>query len=162
MIELEKAISALVDNDVEFVLVGGVAITLHSSAYVTQDLDFCYSRNNANLIRLANALKAFKPRPRGFPDELPFLFDESTLRNGANFTFSTTIGDIDLLAEVAGVGDYSVAIAESTEFRIYDRTVRALDLDALIASKVAANRPKDQLVLPELLALREALDPNVE
>ncbi len=162
MIELKEAVTALVDNDVEFVLIGGVAITLHSSAYVTQDLDFCYSRTSANLVRLCAALQQFKPRARGLPAELPFIFDESTLRNGTNFTFSTTIGDIDLLAEVAGVGDYTVAKDKSVDFTIYDRIVKVLDLDALIASKQAANRTKDQLVLPELLALREALDPNSE
>lgn len=162
MIELKEAITALVDNDVEFVLIGGVAITLHSSAYVTEDLDFCYSRTNSNLVKLAAALKEFKPRARGLPVELPFIFDESTLRNGTNFTFSTTIGDIDLLAEVAGVGDYPVAKERSVDFTIYERVVQVLDLDALIASKQAANRSKDQLVLPELLALREALDPNSE
>ncbi|MGD9561584.1 MAG: hypothetical protein AB7F88_04565 [Pyrinomonadaceae bacterium] len=162
MIELKEAITTLVDNGVEFVLIGGVAITLHSSAYVTEDLDFCYSRTNANLVRLVTALEQFKPRARGLPDDLPFIFDESTLRNGTNFTFSTTVGDIDLLAEVAGVGDYKDAKERSVEFTIYDRIVRVLDLDALIAAKQAANRPKDQLVLPELLALREALDPDVE
>ncbi|MGQ0541939.1 MAG: hypothetical protein ACT4O9_08840 [Blastocatellia bacterium] len=162
MIELKEAITALVDNDVKFVLIGGVAITLHSSAYVTEDLDFCYSRTNTNLGRIAAALGKFKPRARGLPDELPFIFDEGTLRNGTNFTFSTTIGDIDLLAEVAGVGDYAVAKEKSVDFTIYERVVKVLDLDALIASKQAANRPKDQLALPELLALREALDPNSE
>lgn len=162
MIELKDAITALVDNDVEFVLIGGVAITLHSSAYVTEDLDLCYSRTNTNLVKLCAALGRFKPRARGIPDELPFIFDESTLRNGTNFTFSTTIGDIDLLAEVAGVGDYTVAKEKSVDFTIYDRVVKVLSLDALIAAKQAANRPKDQLVLPELLALREALDPNSE
>lgn len=162
MIELRDVITALVDNDVEFVLIGGVAMTLHSSAYATEDLDFCYSRTNANLARLVAALKEFNPRARGLPADLPFIFDESTLRNGTNFTFSTTIGDIDLLAEVAGVGDYAAANRRSVEFTVYDRIVMALDLDALIASKQAANRTKDQLVLPELMALREALDPNSE
>lgn len=38
MIELEKALTSLVDNEVEFVIVGGVAITLHSSAYITRAL----------------------------------------------------------------------------------------------------------------------------
>lgn len=162
MIELRDAITALVDNHVDFVLIGGVAVTLHSSAYVTEDLDFCYSRANTNLVRIAAALKEFRPRARGLPEDLPFVFDEGTLRNGTNFTFSTTIGEIDLLAEVAGVGDYAVAKEKSVEFTIYDRVVKVLDLDALIASKQAANRTKDQLVLPELLALREALDPNSE
>lgn len=162
MVDLEKAIRSLSLNHVDYVIVGGVAIKLHSSAYVTNDLDFCYSRSKVNLDRLAKALTTFRPRPRNFPDGLPFVFDASTLRNGTNFTFETTIGDIDLLGEVKGIGDYSAARARSVVYEIYGAHVHALDLDALIVAKTAADRPKDHLVLPELHALREALDPNLD
>jgi len=37
-VELEIAINALMENEVEFVVVGGVAITAYGSAYITQDL----------------------------------------------------------------------------------------------------------------------------
>jgi len=162
VIDLEKAITALAHNNVDYVVVGGVAITLHSSAYITQDFDFCYSRKKENLTRLVQALGPFLPRPRDFPGDLPYIFDESTLRNGTNFTFETAIGDIDLLGEVKGIGDYPAALEQSVVYQIYGVSVRTLTLDALIAAKTAAERPKDQLVLPELYALREALDPNEE
>lgn len=162
MIDLEKAITSLVDNGVEFVIIGGVAITLHSSSYITRDLDFCYSRNNSNLTRIVQSLGHFKPRPRDFPKELPYLFDETTLRNGTNFTFETSIGSIDMLGEVKGIGDYQAALSQSVTYEIFGRKINALTLDALILSKNAADRPKDHLVLPELYALREALDPNEE
>ena len=160
MIDLEKAITALAEHGVEYVIVGGVAITLHSSAYITRDLDFCYSRSNENLVRLTHALGRFSPRPRDFPNELPFIFDERTLKNGTNFTFETSIGDIDLLGEVKGIGDYSATVQRSVVYEIYGAQVKALSLDALIDAKIAADRPKDHLVLPELYALREALDPS--
>jgi hypothetical protein len=47
------------------------------------------------------------------PSGLPFRFDEETLRGGLNFTLTTNVGDIDLLGEVAGVGDYAAALAAS-------------------------------------------------
>lgn len=162
MIELETAITSLVDNKVEFVIVGGVAITLHSSAYITRDLDFCYSRTNENLKRLAGSLREFDPRPRDFPRDLPYIFDETTLRNGTNFTFETSIGSIDMLGEVKGIGDYQDALRQSVVYEIFGRKVNVLTLDALIIAKSAADRPKDHLVLPELYALREALDTNEE
>ena len=87
----------------DFVIIGGVAATFHGSARVTYDLDICYSRADSNLQRLAAALAPFHPRPRGFPDELPFVWDERTLRNGTVFTLRTDLGEIDLLAEVAGL-----------------------------------------------------------
>ncbi len=162
MIDLEKAITSLAANDVDYVIVGGVAISLHSSGYITQDLDFCYSRSKDNIHRLFNALSSFDPMPRNWPEGLPFIFDESTLRNGTNFTFDTSIGAIDLLAEVKGIGSYPEALANSVIYNLYGAQVNAFNLDALIVSKTAADRPKDHLVLPELLALREALDPDEE
>jgi predicted nucleotidyltransferase len=162
MVDLEKAITSLAAHDVEFVIVGGVAITLHASAYITRDLDLCYARGGSNIRRLIQAMSPFNPKPRNWPVELPYLFDESSMRNGTNFTFETSIGDIDLLGEVEGVGVYADALANSQEYEIYGAKVRVFTLDALIRSKTAANRPKDHLVLPELLALKEALDPNEE
>lgn len=162
MIDLEKAILSLAANNVDYVIVGGVAVSLHSSGYITQDLDFCYSRTKENIRRLFIALLPFEPNPRNWQKGLPFVFDESTLRNGTNFTFDTLIGPIDLLGEVKGIGDYADALANSVEYTIYGTQVKAFTLEALIVSKTAADRPKDHLVLPELLALREALDPNEE
>ena len=160
MIDLEKAIKALSSNNVDYVIVGGVAIALHSSAYITRDLDLCYSRKNENLTRLVTALGPFSPRPREFPRDLPYIFDESALRNGTNFTFETSIGDIDMLGEVKGIGDYNSAAKLSILYEIYGVEVKALTLDELITAKSAANRPKDHIVLPELRALKEALDPD--
>mgnify|MGYP000983903428 CR=1 FL=1 len=107
MIELEPAIQALMKNEVEFVVVGGVAITAYGSAYITQDLDFCYLRSPSNLKKIADALAPFNPRLRGFPKESPFVWDERTLLNGTTFTLDTDLGDIDLLGEVSGVGDFA-------------------------------------------------------
>ena len=162
MVDLEKAIKSLVEYKVEFVIVGGVAISLHASGYITNDLDLCFSRSRANIKRLVNALAPFNPRPRGLSSELPFHFDESTLNNGTNFTFETSIGDIDLLAEVKVIGGYANALHQSVTYEIYGSEISTLDLNALIISKTAADRPKDHLVLPELYALREALDPDEE
>ena len=162
MVDLEKAITSLANNNVDYVIVGGVAITLHSSGYITRDLDFCYSREKSNISRLYAALAPFDPVPRNWPVGLRFIFDEGSLRSGTNFTFETSIGDIDLLGEVKGIGDYKDALANSITYDLFGVTVRAFTLDALIVSKTAADRPKDHLVLPELIALKEALDPNEE
>ena len=162
MVELEPAIHALMENDVEFVIVGGVAITAYGSAYVTQDLDFCYLRSPSNLKKIANALAPFNPRLRGFPQDLPFIWDERTLLNGTNFTLDTDLGDIDLLGEVSGVGDYTALRNSSKKLKICGILVEVISIDDLINAKKAAGRPKDLLVLPELEALREALSDEEE
>ena len=90
----------------DFVVIGGVSATFHGAARVTYDLDICYSPASINLQRLAAALAPFQPRLRGFSDELPFVWDERTLSNGTVFTLQTDLGEIDLLAEAAGLGTY--------------------------------------------------------
>src|ERR1044071_5380033 len=102
MIQVEPALRLLAQHKVEFVIVGGVAISAHGSSYLTYDLDVCYARAPENLKRLAAALTPHHPRPRDFPTDLPFVWDEQTLRQGTNFTLSTDFGNIDLLGEVTG------------------------------------------------------------
>ncbi len=158
MIDFEQALTALAEARARFVIVGGLAVTIHGSSYVTFDLDFCYARDRENLSRLMQALSPYHPRLRGAPAGLPFRFDEDTLRGGLNFTLATDVGDIDLMGEVAGVGDYAAALASSQRVELFGAAFDVLTLDALIASKRAAGRPKDLLVLPELEALREATE----
>lgn len=155
MIQLRQAIEAFARHEVEFIIVGGVAMNLHGSAHVTFDLDICYARQRENLRRIVAALSSYRPRLRGLPENLPFIWDEQTLQSGTNFTLTTDLGDIDLLGEVAGVGSYADALAASVSVPLYGIECRTLTLNSLIASKRAANRPKDLLALPELEALRE-------
>lgn len=156
MIDFEKTLTLLSDEGVQFVIIGGLAITIHGSSYVTFDLDICYARDNENLTRLARAFRPVNPRLRGAPAGLPFSFDEGTLKRGLNFTLTTDIGDVDLIGEVAGVGDDPVVAAASMPVELFGRLYAVLTLDALIVAKRAAGRPKDLQVLPELEALREA------
>jgi hypothetical protein len=156
LIDYEKALIRLSDAQVKFVIIGGLAITIHGSSYVTFDLDFCYARDAENLRRLAIALQPFNPKLRGAPVNLPFRFDHETLRGGLNFTLTTDVGELDLLGEVIGIGDYSKAVEVSMPVELFGRSFAVLTLDALIVSKKAAGRPKDLQVLPELEALREA------
>jgi hypothetical protein len=153
-----KAVQVLVDGGVDFVIIGGWSAILNGSLYLTNDLDLCYSRWPENLRRLATALAPFHPRPRGFPAELPFVWDEVTLRNGTIFTLSTDLGAVDLLAEVAGLGGFEQVREGSVQVQAFDREVWTLDLPNLIKSKRAAGREKDLRILPELEGLAEAGD----
>jgi hypothetical protein len=162
MVAFEPAIKSLVQNEVDFVIVGGLAISAHSSGYITRDFDFAYSRTPENLKKIIAAFAAYNPRPRGFPESLPFVWDDRTLQNGTNFTLQTSIGDIDMLGEVLGIGDYEAVKKESILIRLYGCDVRILTLEGLIKAKRAAGRTKDLLVLPELEALKEAIDETAD
>jgi hypothetical protein len=156
--QFEKAVQVLCDAGVDFVVIGGLSATFHGSARVTYDLDICYSRDSANLRRLAAALAPFHPRLRGFPVGLPFVWDEATLRNSTILTLQTDIGEIDLLAEVAGLGAFDDVKKRSITVDAFDRRIMTLDLSGLIQAKWAAGREKDLSALAELESLLEAGD----
>ncbi|MBE7515582.1 MAG: hypothetical protein HS105_03070 [Chloracidobacterium sp.] len=156
MIDIEKAIVAMASNNVDFVVIGGIALSIHATAYITFDIDFAYSRSNENLVRIVKALAPYEPRPRGFPKQLPFIWDAATLSNGSVFTLDTSIGDIDLLSEVKGLGDFADVFAASEKFELWGFDVNVLSIDGLIAAKTAAGREKDIPGLKYLEAIKEA------
>lgn len=146
-------IAALVSRDIRFVVVGGVAATVHGSARFTNDLDICYDPSSPNVARLVALLHEWKAYLRGVKPGLPFILDERTFRTTPMLTLSTSQGALDVLAEVPGVGDYSAVRAQSEKVRIGATTFRALTLEALIASKKAVRRKKDVEQLIELEAM---------
>ncbi len=147
-------LEALDRHDVDFVVIGAVALVLHGSARVTRDLDICYSRDRPNLKRLAKALKPFAPTLRGASTSLPFTLDPATLEAGLNFTLQSTAGDLDLIGEVTGIGTYPAVRRLSVQMTIYDRAVSVLGLEGLERAKRAAGRLKDLADLAEILELR--------
>ena len=154
--QFERAVRALCDAEVKFIVIGGLSAIFHGSARVTYDLGVCYDRGPANLLRLAGALALFHPRPRGFPAGLPFVWDEGTLRDGIIFTLQTDTGEIDLLAEVMGLGTFDDVKRHAIPVEAFERRFLTLDLPGLILAKRAAGREKDLLALPELESLLDA------
>jgi hypothetical protein len=158
IIDILAFVRALSDARVDYIIVGGVAANIHGALRTTLDLDIVYGRTSANLERLANALAPVRPYLRGAPAGLPFALDAVTLARGLNFTLTTTIGDIDLLGDVAGGGGFEQLRPRSEAIELDGRTCYVVTLDALIALKRAAGRIKDRESLAELEALREEKD----
>lgn len=52
MTDIPAILKLLSEHGVEFIVVGGVAATLHGSARFTQDVDVVYRRTPENLTRL--------------------------------------------------------------------------------------------------------------
>ena len=95
------------------IIVGGVAAACHGAARATYDVDIVYARTPDNHRRLARALAPHAPYLRGAPPGLPFRWDTETIDRGLNFTLTTTLGDLDLLGEIAGGGRYEQLLAGS-------------------------------------------------
>ncbi len=153
--DLEQIVPALVAAKIDFILIGGKAAILLGSARVTFDTDIVYDRSKANLERIAKLLKPHQPYLRGAPPGLPFTLDLPTLRNGLNFTLTTKLGDLDLLGEVVGGGDYKKLLPHTFKVEAFGVKFRCVDLPTLIKLKRAAGRPKDLESLAELQALLE-------
>lgn len=156
MINLFEMARRFSEAKVDFVIVGGVAIRSHGGNYVTEDLDICYSRTNENLKKIAEVLLPLGPRPRNFPEKLPYVFDWTTLQHGTNFTFETSMGDVDLLGEVKAIGNYEDLVRRSIRVDLDGHSTYILSIPALIIAKRAAGRPKDVAGLQVLEALEEA------
>ncbi len=151
----KSLLETLAHADVQFILIGGVAANLHGSARATFDIDIVYARSKKNFAAITSALSPLAPYLRGAPPGLPFRLDEKTLANGLNFTLITTLGDLDLLGEVAGGGTYENLLTDSTWTEIDGLRIRCATLDQLIFLKNAAGRPKDFESVAELLAIKE-------
>ncbi len=106
MTDFRTVIQVFSGSGIDCVIVGGLAATIHGSARLTQDVDFVYARTRANIDRLVAALRPHAPYLRGAPPGLPFDWSRATVERGLNFTLTTAIGDIDLLGEISGGGDY--------------------------------------------------------
>lgn len=152
--DFQRLIDALAEHRVEFVIIGAVALVLHGSARVTQDLDICYARNPENLERLAAAVAPFHPSLRGAPPGLPFTLDSRTLQAGLNFTLTCDPGDFDVLGEVQGVGGYEQVAADAIPMEVYGHRVLVMSLSALQKAKRSAGRLKD---LPDLAEIEKLL-----
>ncbi len=130
-------------------------MNLQGSAQNTNDLDIVYARDPDNIAKLVTTLAQFSPRLRTAGGAISFRFDERTIKNGMNFTLETSAGNIDLLGEIAGIGDYKAARKLAKEIKFGKNVAHVLSLLGLIKAKRASGRPKDKAALPELEALEE-------
>jgi hypothetical protein len=149
----EKLLRSLVDNGVEFCVIGAVAAWLQGSPTVTLDLDVMPKRELENAERLAAALNGLAARPHGQEDAVEL--------EGADFLgwktqrFDTDAGPLDIVPTAAAIGGFEDVA--TVELELGDFSVRVIGIDDVIASKEQLGRPKDTAALPALYATREAL-----
>ena len=149
----EAILAALIARGIRFVVVGGVAATVHGSARFTNDIDLCYDTAPDNVERLISLLTEWRAYLRGVEPGLPFILDARTFRSTPMMTLTTSMGAIDVMDHVPGVGGYREVFVASESVRLGITEFRALTLEALIASKKAVRRKKDLEHLIELEAI---------
>jgi hypothetical protein len=146
----DALLTVLVEHDVRFVLVGGVALQLHGFSGATRDVDVTIALDPDNEHRVTAALEALQARP--------FMTGD---RGSA---FHTRLGGLEIMRNTDGVGDYEAWSTHATTFRLTSGLeVQVGRPSDLLLSKEAAGRVKDTEALPriraELLA-NGALDPS--
>jgi hypothetical protein len=154
---LSRLLRRLVQADVDFVVVGGVAVVVHGSPRFTKDLDICYATDQANLDRLGSVLVDLGARLRGVEEDLPFVSDSRTLAQAQMLTLTTPDGDIDLLADPEGSPGYATLRRNSSRIDLDGVTVRIASIDDMIAMKRAVGRPQDLVDLESLEIARRRL-----
>ncbi len=155
MTQVEKLLKILTRERIEFVVIGGLAANIHGVTIPTYDVDICYNRADENLQRLSLLLKRIHATLRGAPPGLPFQPDAVTLKAGLNFTFSTDLGDLDILGEVGGIGFYADVKKCAQEVAMLGAKVFVLDISAIVKAKKFAGRRKDEEMILQLEALQE-------
>ena len=151
---------ALGDGGVEYLVIGGVAATLHGSPLSTGDLDVCPARHRANLDRLAAALKRVGARIQsvGEPEGVALPADGALLGQADVWNLTTPYGRLDLAFRPAGTSGYDDLKRDAVTFRIGDLDIPTASLRDVIRSKEAAGRERDRMALPTLRRLLEEFE----
>lgn len=158
-LDLARLFEVLDRHKVVYVLIGGIAAVYHGSPFPTEDVDLTPQDDRANLIRLAAALVELDARVRteSAPEGLLFACDADSLAAAQTWNLTTTAGDLDLTFKPAGTEGYPDLRKDAVVAQLYGVSVPVASLADVVRSKQAANRPKDQRVLPtlrEILARR--------
>ncbi len=151
-------------HGVHYVVVGGLAGTVHGATRVTFDIDLVPARSDENLERLGAALRecGAQLHMRGETDLVAFPIDAASLREFEVSTWRTSLGNVDLIvgtptARRGTLAGYETLATRAHRREVFGVTILVADLDDVIESKQALAREADLVALPELYRLRDRL-----
>jgi hypothetical protein len=151
-----RALDALNDHAVDYVVVGGWGTLQHGATRLTQDLDICPQLTAENLDRLAQALTALHAELQIAPGQtVPVpIIDARLLAQMQIGNWSTDAGGLDVLQHIPAVDGrelgYQELAGDAVQTQDEGRAFLVASLADITASKRAAGRPKDLEALPEL------------
>lgn len=153
----QEVFAALERHGVRYVLIGGLAATLHGAPHVTTDADIVPEVGRDNLERLSAALRELHARIRvaGEPDGIPFDHSAESLARIQVWNLVTDRGNVDITFVPSGTRGYDDLARDARAISVRGIEVPVASLADVIRSKEAAGRDKDRLVLPVLRRLLE-------
>jgi len=147
LLDPDILLNVLIDERVEFIVVGGLAAVMQGATLTTFDLDIVPRLDPANIERLERALVALDARFRARPDLAP---QRSHLVSRGHKLLRTRAGDLDVLGAIGDDEDYDDLRSDVVEISWDDLVVPVLGLHGLIRTKRAVGRNKDLLAIPIL------------
>ena len=159
-------LQALCDAEVEFVLVGGLAVQLQGFVRSTIDVDLVLAMNDANLSAFIEVAKSFGLAPI-IPVSIDSLKNASLIeqwhREKGMLAFALrepqvggSVIDVLVRPEIA----FEKLNANANLARLFGRDVKIASIDDLLTMKRVANRPKDRLDIDALERIKRGEDPN--
>ena len=160
-------LQALTENDVDFVLVGGLAVQLHGYLRSTFDVDLVLAMNDPNLSRFIDVAKNHGLKPV-IPVDIDALRDAEQIdrwhREKGMLAFALrepqaagSVIDVLVRPEIS----FERLIEHAVESELFGRRIRIAGIDDLIFMKRIANRAKDRLDIEALEKIKRGEDPNV-
>jgi hypothetical protein len=163
-LDADEILRTLIAHEVEFLVIGGLAVGAHGYPRATKDVDLVPAPDRENLKRLYAALSELDAEPIEVgdfhPDELPVPFAPDGLEEGGNWAMRTRAGRVDVMQWVPGIDDaYPQLDANAIEDEVPGvGRVRFAGYEDLVTMKRTAGRPEDLLDLQRLESVRGDLE----
>ena len=148
-------LSRLVGAEVDFVLVGGLAVAAHGFVRATEDVDLVYSTQAASCERFSSALAELGAEVTFADTPEPGAgITAEWLAAGGHFRFSTEAGPLDALSAIHGLR-YEELASRAVGSSLGDLDLLICSYEDLIAMKTAGGRDRDEIDLSELRRIND-------
>lgn len=149
--ELIELWRSLDKHDVVYLMVGGFATNIHGFSRTTADADLWVKDTKENRSALRRALEEVVKSSLSEIEHTQLIPGWTSIKLESGF-------EIDLMTYIAGFEQeaFDDVFLHATYAEIVGIKVPFIHLNALIRSKEATNRPKDQIDLIELKKIRES------
>lgn len=141
-LDAERILRALDARQVDYLLIGGLAVQTHGHVRTTNDADLMPAPSRSNLERLAPALRDLDARVLN-PGHQDAEIDADLLPGATIWQFDTAGGGVDVVHEVPGGAPYDELRTRALVVELGDLRVPVVGLDDLIRMKLARGRPVD-------------------
>lgn len=141
---LRELLERLIEADVRFILVGGLAVNAWGYMRATQDVDVVPDPDGENLARLDGLLRELGGRVDVGGRLLDANAISTFLRTGDRTLVRTELGQVDVLQGLPQVPRYEELEKEAKEIDVDGLSIRVCSLEHLLEMKRAGNRHRDK------------------